>query len=137
MIDESGFKQSQCQISIYYKYTLDVSNLIVLSYVDDYIYWYTYVEPVKLFVYTLVNIFHMNFQGYSNWFMSIIISQLKDHSISVDQSRYDTYFFAKYLYAATKKENSKFHKTTLPYLVVLYSLNKILIPVMNKWKYYY
>ena len=38
---ESGFIQSQCQMSIYYKYATDVSNFFVLSYVDDCVYWYT------------------------------------------------------------------------------------------------
>ena len=58
-------------------------------------------------------IFHANFLGYAHWFMHSNISQLKDHSISVDQDRYNTYFVAKYLDTATVKENSKFHKTIL------------------------
>ena len=46
--------------------------------------------------------------------MSIIISQLKDHSISVDQARYATSIVAKYLDTATVKLTNKFYKTTLP-----------------------
>ena len=46
--------------------------------------------------------------------MSIIISQLKDHSISVDQARYATSIVAKYLDTATAKVRNKFYKTTLP-----------------------
>ena len=46
--------------------------------------------------------------------MSIRISQLKDHSISVDQARYATSVVAKYLDAATVKVSNKFYKTTLP-----------------------
>ena len=38
---EEGFIQSQCQISIYYKYAPDGSKIVVLSYVDDCVYWYT------------------------------------------------------------------------------------------------
>ena len=45
--------------------------------------------------------------------MSIIISQLKDHSISVDQARYATSIVAKYLDTATVKVSNKFYKTTL------------------------
>ena len=33
--------ESQCQISIYYKYAPDGSKIVVLSYVDDCVYWYT------------------------------------------------------------------------------------------------
>ena len=46
--------------------------------------------------------------------MSIIISQLKDHSISVDQARYATSIVAKYLDTATVKVITKFYMTTLP-----------------------
>ena len=38
---EEVFIQSQCQISIYYKYSPDGSKIVVLSYVDDCVYWYT------------------------------------------------------------------------------------------------
>ena len=55
----------------------------------------------------------MNFLGYAHWFMSIRICQLKDNSISVDQARYATSIFAKYLYTATVKVSTKFYKTTL------------------------
>ena len=36
---ESGFIQSQCQMSIYYKYAPDGTKIVVLSYVDDCVYW--------------------------------------------------------------------------------------------------
>ena len=38
---EAGLIQSQCQMSIYYKYAPDGSKIVVLSYVDDCVYWYT------------------------------------------------------------------------------------------------
>ena len=38
---EAEFIQSQCQMSIYYNYAPDGSNIVVLSYVDDCVYWYT------------------------------------------------------------------------------------------------
>ena len=56
----------------------------------------------------------MNFLGFSHWFMSIIISQLKDHSISVDKARYATSIVAKYLDTDTVKVSKKYYKTTLP-----------------------
>ena len=37
LIKES-FVQSQCQMSIYYKYAPDGSKIVVLSYVDDCVY---------------------------------------------------------------------------------------------------
>ena len=38
---KEGFVQSQCQMSIYYKYAPDRSKIVVLSYVDDCVYCYT------------------------------------------------------------------------------------------------
>ena len=38
-IIEEGFIQSQCQMSIYYKYAPDGSKTVVLSYIDDSVYW--------------------------------------------------------------------------------------------------
>ena len=46
--------------------------------------------------------------------MSIIISHLKDHSVSVDQAIYATYIVAKYLDTDTFKASNKFYKITLP-----------------------
>ena len=57
---------------------------------------------------------HVNFLGYAHWFISIIMSQLKDHSIYVDQARYSTYIVPKYLDTDTVKVSTKFYKTTFP-----------------------
>ena len=92
---EAGFIQSQCQMSIYYKYAPDGSKIAVLSYIYYCVYWYTNEDLGKWFVDTLGKIFHMNFLGYAHWFMSIRFSQLEDHSISVDQARYATSIVAK------------------------------------------
>ena len=83
---EEGFVKSQCQMSIYYKYAPDGSKIVVLSFIDNCVYWYTNEYPGKWFVDTLGKRFHVNFLGFEHWFMSIRISQLKDHSISVDQA---------------------------------------------------
>ena len=101
-------------MSIYYKYAPDGYKIVVLSYVDDCVYWYKNEDLWKWFVDTLGNRFHVNFLGFAHWFMSIIISQMKDHYISVDQARYATSIVAKYLYTATVKVSNKFYKTTLP-----------------------
>ena len=58
---------------------------------------------------------HVNFLGYAHWFMSIRISHMKDHLISLDQARYATSIVAKYLDTATVKVSTIFYKTTLPF----------------------
>ena len=57
----------------------------------------------------------MNFLGYAHWLMSIRISQMGDHSISIDQARYDTSVVTKYLDTTTFKTSTKFYKTNFPY----------------------
>ena len=106
--------QSQCQMSIYYKYAPDVSKIVVISYVDYCVYWYINEDLGKWFFDTLGKRFHVNFLVFAHQFMLIRISQLKDHYISVYQSRYATSIFAKYLDTATVKVSNKFYKTTLP-----------------------
>ena len=95
-------------MSIYYKYAPDGSKIVVLYHVDDCVYWYTNEDLVKWFVDTLGKIFHENLLGYTHWFMSIRISQLKYHSISVDQDRYVTSIVVKYLDTATVKVSKTF-----------------------------
>ena len=97
MIDDVGFNQSKCQMSLYYNYAPDVSNLVVLSYVDYCLYWYTSEKLVKWFVDKIEKIFHVDFLGYAHWFMSIRTPQIKDHYISVYQARYDTFVVVNYL----------------------------------------
>ena len=90
-------------MSIYYKYAPDVSKIVILYYVDDCVYWYTNEDIGKWFVDTLGKRFHVKFSGCAHWFMSIMIFQMKDHSIFVDQARYAIYTVVKYLATATVK----------------------------------
>ena len=66
---EAGFIQTQCQIYIYYKYAPDGKNIVVLSYVDDCVYWYTSESLGKCFWDTQGNILHVKILGYTHWFM--------------------------------------------------------------------
>ena len=63
---EAVFIQSQCQMSIYYKYSPDGSKIVVLSYVDDCAYWYINEDIGKLFVGTLGKRLPMKFFGYAH-----------------------------------------------------------------------
>ena len=115
---------------IYYKYAPDGSKFVLLYYVDDCVYWYTNEDNGKWFVDTLGKRFHVNFLGYAHWFISIPISPLKDHSVSVDQSIYATSIVAKYLDTATVKVSTKFYKTKLPADMIFTKEDNL--PVMNK-----
>ena len=56
-------------MSIYYKYALDGTKIVVLSYVDDGVYWYTSVALRKCCVDALGKTSHANVLGYANSFM--------------------------------------------------------------------
>ena len=72
----------------------------------------------KWFVDHLWKIFHVKFLVYAHWFMSIIISQLKDHSFFVNQDRYATSIVVKYLDADTVNSGTNFYKITLRSAVI-------------------
>ena len=101
-------------MSIYYKYSPDGTIIVVLSYIIDCVYLYNSETLLKWFVDALGKTFHVDFLRYAHWFVSIRISQIKDHFISVDQDRYYNSIVAKYLYTAIVKSSKKFYKTTLP-----------------------
>ena len=42
LIDEADFNQYKFQMSVYYNYAPDSYKLVVLYYVGDCVYWYTY-----------------------------------------------------------------------------------------------
>ena len=73
LIDQGGFKKSQCKMYIYYKYASYISKLVVLSYVYNCVYWYTSEELGKWFVDTLGKRLHVNLLGYAHWFITISI----------------------------------------------------------------
>ena len=57
---DSSFIQYQYCMSIYYKYAPDGTKNVVLYYVDDCVYWYTY-EALGIFLMdTLGKIFQVN-----------------------------------------------------------------------------
>ena len=101
-------------MSIYYSYASYGTKNVVLSYVDKCIYCYSSEALGKWFVDNLGHRIHVNFLVYAHLFMSIRISQMKYHSISVDQARYDTSIVEKYLDTDTVKANTKFYNTILP-----------------------
>ena len=112
---ESGFIQYQCQISISDNYSLDKTIIFLLYYFDGCVYWYTSESLGKWFVATLGKRLHVNFLGYSHWFISTRISKIKDQYISVYQARYAASIVDNYVDTATVKRSIKFYKTILTY----------------------
>ena len=112
---ETGFVESRCQKSIYYRYIPDETKIIVIPYIDDCFYWLTSEALVKWFVENLGKRFHVIFLGFAHLLMSISISQIKDHSISIYQYRYATFILDQYIDTATVKKRKIIYNTTFPY----------------------
>ena len=93
------------QILLFYLVLISLSTGILLKLSE--IFWDT-----------IGNRFHVIFLGYTNWFVSIRISQMKDHSISVYQARYDTSIVSKYFDNVTVKTSTYFYKTNFPYYMI-------------------
>ena len=68
-------------------------------------YWYTSGAIGKWFVDTIGKIFHVILLLFARWFISISIPYLRDHSISVYQTRYSTSVVDKYVDTATVKKS--------------------------------
>ena len=77
------------------------------------IFYYAYEAIGKWLVDTLRNILHVNFLVFANCFMSIRVSNLNNHSISLDQYIYATSVVDKYLYDDTVNKSTNFYITTL------------------------
>ena len=100
-------------MSIYYKYAPDGSKIVVLSYVDDCVYWYTN-EDLGKKIDTLgkqnpCEIFRICTLVYVNKNFS---TERPFHLCGPSQICY--LIVAKYLDTATVKVSTKFYKTTLP-----------------------
>ena len=108
---------------IYYNYAPYGTNIVVLYYVYGCVYLCTSEALGKWFVDTPEKVFYVNFLGYAHWFMSIMIYQMKYHSVSVDKARYATSIVGKYLDTATVKTSTTFYKTNLPYDMIFTKAN--------------
>ena len=117
-------------MSIYYKDATHGTKMVVLSYVDDSVYWYASEYLGKWFVDTQGNRFHVNFLGCVHWFMSISISQMNDHSILVDKARYSNYIVDTYLDTSTVNNSSRFYKPICH--IILYSPMMMHLPTIMK-----
>ena len=73
LIYVEGFKNHNDKYPYTTSFLPDESNLMVLSYLDDCVFWYTSEELGKWFIDTLGKRFHMNFLEFAHWFMYIII----------------------------------------------------------------
>ena len=82
-------------------------KLFFSSYAEDCVNLYTSKSLVKWFVENLGNRLHVNFLGFSHWFIPISISYMRDHSILVHQDRYAISIVAKYLDTITVKASKK------------------------------
>ena len=118
MILQSGcLKQDSLNLNVICLYIISMHQMdqnLFFVFFNDCVYWYTSEALGKWFVYTIVKRFPVKFLVYAHWFISTIIFQMKDHSVSVDQARYATSIADKYVDTVAVKTCKKFYKSTFP-----------------------
>ena len=91
---ESGFIQSQCQMSIYYKYA-PVGEKMLPNIMLVTVYIGILLKLLENILWVPWEIEHVTFLVFGHWFISIRIYQMRDHSNYVAQAIYATSNVAK------------------------------------------
>jgi hypothetical protein len=111
---EIGFTESKTIKCYFYKTCTNGARLYILNYVDDMLYYGTDDIEVQAFEAALKKRFNLELMGQAHWYLGTRISQLANHDIIIDQSRYCLSIVKKYLETAGCKRDWKAHTTPLP-----------------------
>jgi hypothetical protein len=88
--------------------------IYVLNYVDDMLYYGTSDEKLANFEAQLSSSFDLELKGQAHWYLATRITQLANHNIIIDQTRYCNSIIRKYLDSVGCKNVVKLHTTPLP-----------------------
>jgi hypothetical protein len=110
----NGFNQSEVVKCLFYKTFEDGSQIFLLDYVDDMLYYGTDDDKLKDFEDALSARFDLEKLGQAHWYLATRITQHANFDVSIDQSRYCLSLVKKYLDGAGCKNVSRYHATPLP-----------------------
>jgi hypothetical protein len=109
-----GFTQSEVIKCLFFKTFEDGSQIFLLDYVDDMLYYGTDESKLREFEDALSARFDLEKMGQAHWYLSTRITQHSNFDVTIDQSRYCLSLVKKYLDSAGCKNNSRYHATPLP-----------------------
>ncbi len=108
---QMGFTQSTVVRCLFHKKFSDGSQIMLLDYVDDLIYFGTKDATVKQFEEQLSARFELELMGQAHWYLSTCITQLANFDITIDQTRYCMSILKRYLETAGCPNNTRCHPT--------------------------
>ncbi len=92
---------------------VDGTQIYVLNYVDDMLYYGTNADKLTEFEERLRARFNLETMGQAHWYLGTRINQLSDFDIELDQSRYCSGIVKKYLESAGAPKITRHHETPL------------------------
>ncbi len=105
-----GFTQSTVVRCLFHKEFADGSQIMLLDYVDDSLYFGTKVATVKQFEEQLSARFELELMGQAHWYLSTCITLLANFDIT-DQTRYCMSILKRYLETARCPNSTRHHPT--------------------------
>jgi hypothetical protein len=111
---ELGFQQSSTICCLFYKIYPDGSQLFLLNYVDDMLYFGTSAALIAQFEADLSSRFDLEKLGQAHWYLATRITQHANFNITIDQTKYCKSILRRYLDSAGCKNNIQLHSTPLP-----------------------
>ena len=102
-----GFVECPTCLVLFSSSEKDGSQLWLILYVDDFLYFCTNEKMCKKFELEFGSIFHIEFQGKANWYLAARIDQDKYFHITIDQSRYAKSIVRCYLDPAGVNKTTK------------------------------
>ena len=112
-----GFTECPTCLVLFSRTEKDGSQLWIILYVDDFLYFGTTEKTRKKFELEFGSRFNIEFQGKAHWYLAARINQDKNFNITIDQSRYAKSIVKCYLDPAGVK---KIHKRIFKYFAPIF-----------------
>jgi hypothetical protein len=110
---ELGFRASESVRCLFMRVDVDGTQIYVLNYVDDMLYYGTNADKLTEFEKRLKARFNLETMGQAHWYLGTCINQLSNLDIELDQSRYYSAVVKKYLENAGAPKITRHHETPL------------------------
>jgi hypothetical protein len=105
------FTESTVMRCLFHKTCPDGSQIDLLDYVSDLLYFGTNYSTMKQLEEELSSRFELELMGQAHWYLSTYITRLANFDITIDQTRYCMSILKRYLETARCPNNTRRHPT--------------------------
>jgi hypothetical protein len=109
-----GFIQSSVIRCLFYRRFPNGSVIFVLNYIDNMLYFGMSDDSLLAFKTKLSGRFNLEIKGQAHWYLATHITQLANHDIILDQTRYCNSILRRYLDSVCCKNVTRRHNVPLP-----------------------